>query len=120
MTYIYSDSSPKIENLVGSLLKAADKYDMGRLKALCKQTLLDKVSVNTVVNYQALAAFFSLAQLQRRATKFIADNIVAVQETDEWKHMVQVHSHSYVLQKNKHNIEHDDEEGHPTKKLKPA
>ncbi|XP_062706599.1 speckle-type POZ protein-like [Aedes albopictus] len=120
LIYIYSYSSPNIENLAGSLLRAADKYDLGRLKALCEQTLSAKVTVDTAVEYQALAALCSAASLQRSVAKFIADNIAEVLKTDEWKLMVQGHSLSYVLQKNKQNVEHNDEEYHLSNKLKPA
>ncbi|XP_062703288.1 speckle-type POZ protein [Aedes albopictus] len=112
MTYIYSDSSPKIENLVGSLLRAADKYDLGRLKALCEQTLCNKVSVHTAVEYQALATLCNAAQLQRSVTVFITNNIAEVLKTDDWQRMVQMFSLSYICQKDKQNVEHDDKEDH--------
>ncbi|XP_029723523.2 speckle-type POZ protein-like [Aedes albopictus] len=118
MTYIYSDSSPKIENLVCSLLRAADKYELGRLKALCEQTLCDKVSVDTAVEYQALAVLYNAAQLQRIAAAFIADNIFNVQKTDDWQRMVQMFSLSYICQKDKQNVEHDDKEDRDLFKIK--
>nr|XP_029723524.1 speckle-type POZ protein-like isoform X2 [Aedes albopictus] len=118
MTYIYSNSSPNIENLAGSLLRAADKYNLGKLKTLCVQTLCDKVSVDTAVEYQALAVLYNAAQLQRIAAAFIADNILNVQKTDDWQRMVQMFSLSYICQKDKQNVEHDDKEDHDLYNIK--
>nr|XP_019526175.1 speckle-type POZ protein-like [Aedes albopictus]XP_029729186.1 speckle-type POZ protein-like [Aedes albopictus] len=109
LTYIYSDTAPNMHKLADRLLIAADKYELERLKALCERTLCIKVSVDTAVKYQALAKICNAVQLQRTVAEFIANNIAAVQKTDDWKHMVEVHSVSWLCQQTKQSDDHNDD-----------
>lgn len=109
LTYIYSDTAPNMHKLADRLLIAADKYELDKLKALSERTLCEKVSVDTAVKYQALAKICNAVQLQRTVAEFIANNIAAVQNTDDWKHMVEMHSVSWLCQQKKQSADHNDD-----------
>lgn len=92
LSYIYTGSSPKMEQLADRLLKAAEKFGIGGLKILCEQALCRSLSVDNAVKYQALATLYNANHLKQIVKHYIQRNIVEVQETNEWDAMVDVHS----------------------------
>lgn len=82
--YIYWDSLPDMQELVGlntkwastmmaqHLLAASDRYALERLRLLCEGKLCEDMSINTVATTLALAEQHHCFQLKDACLKFIA------------------------------------------------
>lgn len=82
--YIYWDSLPDMQELVGMnskcastmmaqhLLAASDRYALERLRLLCEGKLSEDISINTVATTLALAEQHHCFQLKDACLKFIA------------------------------------------------
>lgn len=99
--YIYWDSLPDMQELVGlntkwastmmaqHLLAASDRYALERLRLLCEGKLCEDMSINTVATTLALAEQHHCFQLKDACLKFIAmpENLKAVMETEGFEYL---------------------------------
>lgn len=99
LQFIYTDKAPKLELMADRLLKAADKYDLKRLKIFSEQALCGQLSVDNVVNMLALASRHNADLLASRANEIVANNIGKVMLTQDWHDMIE--SFSVSVQRNK-------------------
>ncbi|XVE81513.1 hypothetical protein DITRI_Ditri15bG0070500 [Diplodiscus trichospermus] len=99
--FIYWDTLPDMEELVGStskwastlvaqhLLAAADRYALERLRLLSEAKLCESVAINTVATTLALAEQHNCSRLKAVCLKFIAlpENLKAVMQTDGFEYL---------------------------------
>ncbi|KAH9364555.1 hypothetical protein HPB48_017720 [Haemaphysalis longicornis] len=83
--FIYTGRAPKLDEMAEEVLFAADKYDLGRLKAMCEDVLCSKLSVETAAKILVLADMHSADQLRASALRFIKAHAALVAATDSWK-----------------------------------
>ena len=85
LTYIYTGQAPNIQTLAGALLNPAEKYQLGRLKALCERQMSYGLQVENAAETLMLAHTFRADQLKKNALKFIIKHRSEVRETKEWE-----------------------------------
>ncbi|GMI66546.1 BTB-POZ AND MATH DOMAIN 2, BTB-POZ and MATH domain 2 [Hibiscus trionum] len=99
--FIYWDSLPNMEELIGlnskwastlmsqHLLAAADRYGLDRLRLICEANLCDGIAINTVATTLALAEQHHCFLLKAVCLKFVAmpENLRAVMQTDGFEYM---------------------------------
>ncbi|KAL6661103.1 hypothetical protein ACP70R_000487 [Stipagrostis hirtigluma subsp. patula] len=80
LRFMYTDALPGDDELgvaptgvFESLLAAADRYALDRLKLLCAQKLWDNVSVDTVADALACAETYNCPELKSRCIDFVVD-----------------------------------------------
>ncbi|KAH9364050.1 hypothetical protein HPB48_016388 [Haemaphysalis longicornis] len=94
--FIYTGRASELNKMAEQVLVAADKYDLGRLKAMCEDILCSKLSVETAVDMLELAYTHNAHQLKANALLFIKANGARVVETDGWKKMATENPHLAV------------------------
>ena len=85
LTYIYTGECPNIKAHAPSLLCAAEKYDLSRLKALCEERLSYNLKIDNAASMLMLADTYKAKQLKRNALLFIHEHGKAVKRTKEWE-----------------------------------
>ncbi|KAG9271741.1 speckle-type POZ protein-like A [Astyanax mexicanus] len=111
MGFIYTGKAPNLENMADSLLAAADKYALERLKVMCEEALCNGLSVENVADTLILADLHGAEQLKAQAIDFInrcsvlrqlgckdgknwnSNHATDIMETPGWKSMIQSHPH---------------------------
>ncbi|XP_057192526.1 speckle-type POZ protein-like A isoform X3 [Triplophysa rosa] len=111
MGFIYTGKAPNLEKMADSLLAAADKYALERLKVMCEEALCNSLSVENVADTLILADLHSAEQLKAQAIDFInrcsvlrqlgckdgknwnSNHATDIMETAGWKSMIQSHPH---------------------------
>ncbi|KAH9364051.1 hypothetical protein HPB48_016389 [Haemaphysalis longicornis] len=82
--FIYTGRAPKLNQMADKILAAADKYDLGRLKAMCEHVLCSKLAVETAAEMLTLADIHNADQLKASAIRFFKAHAAAVLETSGW------------------------------------
>ncbi|XP_063115089.1 speckle-type POZ protein-like isoform X2 [Cavia porcellus] len=111
MRFIYTGKAPNLDKMADSLLAAADKYALERLKVMCEEALCSNLSVENVADTLVLADLHSAEQLKAQAIDFInrcsvlrqlgckdgknwnSNQATDIMETSGWKSMIQSHPH---------------------------
>ncbi|XP_047078732.1 BTB/POZ and MATH domain-containing protein 1-like [Lolium rigidum] len=76
LRFIYTDDLPTgldDDKAIRSLLDAADKYGLDRLKLLCAKRMLDKVSVGTVAGVLDCAETYNCPELKTKCIDYVVD-----------------------------------------------
>ncbi|XP_068622985.1 speckle-type POZ protein-like [Battus philenor] len=85
LTFIYSDKSPRVNEIPEKLLAAADYYQLSRLKSFCEEALHKKLTVNNVIETLQLADLHSAKTLKRLSLEFIKDGQARlITKTEGW------------------------------------
>ena len=85
MKYIYSDKLEcDMPNLASSLMTAADKYNIPRLKSLCEESICNNIEVSNAADILVLAHMYEASNLKVMAIDFIMNNLDKVSETPGW------------------------------------
>ena len=84
LTYIYTEKAPNIKTLASPLLRAAEKYQLERLKALCEQRLSYDLQVSNSAETLVLAHTYQAQQLKKNALKYIISHRDEVRKTKDW------------------------------------
>ncbi|KAL2945584.1 BTB/POZ and MATH domain-containing protein 4 [Bienertia sinuspersici] len=87
LTPLSSCESHIADLLIGKLLAAADKYELGRLRQLCESSLCKGISVNTVGEILALADCHHATELKAVCLRFAAENLAAVMRSDGFEYL---------------------------------
>lgn len=87
LTYIYTGQAPNIQTLASSLLNPAEKYQLGRLKALCERQMSYGLQVENAAETLVLAHTYGADHLKRNALRFIIKHRGEVRETKEWENV---------------------------------
>ena len=85
LTYIYTGKAPHIQTLANSLLNAAEKYQLGRLKAMCEQQMSYGLEVENAAETLVLAHTYGADQLKKNALMYIVKHRDKVRETKDWE-----------------------------------
>jgi len=94
LRFIYTGNTSSLESMADSLLAAADKYALDRLKVSCEEALCNGLTVENVSEVLILADLHSADQLKAQAIEFInTRHVTDVMETGSWKQMVASHPH---------------------------
>jgi speckle-type POZ protein len=76
LRFIYTDDLPTgldDDKAIRSLLAAADKYGLHRLKLLCAKRMLDKASVGTVAGVLDCAETYNCPELKTKCIDYVVD-----------------------------------------------
>lgn len=85
LRYLYSDKLDcDMPNLASSLMRAADKYNIPRLKSLCEEAICNNIEVTNAAEILVLAHMHEASNLKAMATNFIMNNLAKVSETTGW------------------------------------
>ena len=71
-------------NLASSLMTAADKYNIPRLKSLCEESICNNIEVSNAADILVLAHMYEASNLKVMAIDFIMNNLDKVSETPGW------------------------------------
>lgn len=91
LKFIYSDRVPNLTAFASSLLTAADKYNIPRLKTMCEESMCENLDVATAAEVLALAYLHEAKSLQSIAVEFVTNNMVKVADTVGWKIIAESH-----------------------------
>ena len=68
-------------NLASSLMTAADKYNLPKLKSLCEESICNNIEVSNAADILVLAHMYEASNLKAMAVDFIMNNFAKVSET---------------------------------------
>ncbi|RLN30147.1 hypothetical protein C2845_PM05G14000 [Panicum miliaceum] len=89
---VKKEATAAATTLAQHLLVAADRYGLGRLKAMCERRLADSIGVGSAAATLALAERHGCSQLKAKCVEFIAGgsrgNLDAVMETEGFKDLM--------------------------------
>ena len=91
LTYMYTGKAPNIQTLASSLLNVAEKYQLGRLKAVCERQMSYGLQVDNAAETLVLAHTYGADQLKKNALKFIIKHRNEVRETKDWEKVHNLH-----------------------------
>ncbi|XP_065207949.1 protein roadkill-like [Planococcus citri] len=86
--YMYTGNVHNLDGMAERLLKAADKYEIKGLKAVCEDTLLQNLAVENAVDYLVLADFQNAHDLKLNVISFIVEKSTEVMRTKAWDNLV--------------------------------
>ena len=78
-------------NLASSLLTAADKYNIQRLKNICEQAICENIEVANAAEALVLAYLHEAKNLKTVAIDFVTSNMAKVTETTGWQVITESH-----------------------------
>lgn len=95
LRFIYTGTIQNLIAMADSLLAAADKYDLERLKVMCEEALCGNLTIENAANILILADLHNAEQLKTQTLEFIISHASEVIETTSWKNLIQ--SHPYLV-----------------------
>lgn len=90
LRYLYTDRTPDA-SLASELLEAAEKYQLGRLKAICGQQLADAITVGSCCDVLSLATRFRVPGLWERCMHFAVKHASELLKTEGMQRMTAQH-----------------------------
>ncbi len=95
--FMYTDKvdEASLAELASSLLRAADKYNIPKLKFLCEEAICKNLDVANAAEALILAHLHEASHLKDVVVDFVTSNFVKVSETAEWTNIT--NSHPKVL-----------------------
>eukprot|EP00731_Ephydatia_muelleri_P032700 Em0024g244a len=93
LAYIYTGKAPNLKKMADSLLSAADKYALDRLKVMCEEALCANLNIENVSDTLVLADLHSATQLKAMCIDFINNYAPEVMDTQGWSTLVSRHAH---------------------------
>ncbi|CAI58651.1 Speckle-type POZ protein homolog [Caenorhabditis elegans] len=91
LVYMYTGQTKYIEQMAQSLIAAADKYQLDRLKVMCEQALCYQLTTDNASLTLMLADMYSASQLRAHSINFINVNANEVMDTEGWEDLVRDH-----------------------------
>ncbi|KAL6953827.1 hypothetical protein U1Q18_046957 [Sarracenia purpurea var. burkii] len=85
LRYIYTGNVGNLDELADDLFEAADKYDLGELKALCENFLNNDLSIDNAASTLALADLHRAYELKSKTMDYIVTKFSKVKRTEGWK-----------------------------------
>lgn len=71
LRYIYTGQVNNLDQLALSLLVAADKYQLDRLKSMCEESLVESLTVENACDVLSYADIYNAEQLRANAMEFV-------------------------------------------------
>ncbi|PAA58105.1 hypothetical protein BOX15_Mlig001084g7 [Macrostomum lignano] len=93
LRYLYTGRAPNLSNMADSLLAAADKYQLDRLKVMCEESLAASLTVENTCDCLVLADLHSAEQLRQHACDYLLGHANEVTESAGWAQMVRRQPH---------------------------
>eukprot|EP00731_Ephydatia_muelleri_P032792 Em0024g336a len=98
LAYIYTGKAPNLKKMADSLLSAADKYALDRLKVMCEEALCANLNIENVSDTLVLADLHSATQFEAMCINFINKSVLVcyapeVMDTQGWSTLVSRHTH---------------------------
>ncbi|XP_053616075.1 speckle-type POZ protein-like [Plodia interpunctella] len=91
LMFIYSDKTPKVDEIPEKLLAAADYYQLSRLKSLCEEALHKRLTVENAIETLQLADLHSANELKQSTLEFIKDGQARlITKTEGWANVQSV------------------------------
>ena len=94
LEYIYTGRSPNLEKFANSLLSAADKYQLERLKLMCEEALCSNLTVENACDTLILADLHTAEHLKETCINFINSHVSEVMDSRGWRILC---NHSHLL-----------------------
>ncbi|XP_037521121.1 speckle-type POZ protein B [Rhipicephalus sanguineus] len=91
LQFVYTGSVPEPIEKPDSLLRAADRYHLDRLKAMCELTLISRLSAETASDTLILSHQHDADTLRSRTLNFVYSHIDDVAETSGWSTICKSH-----------------------------
>ncbi|VDD86892.1 unnamed protein product [Enterobius vermicularis] len=91
LRFMYTDTAPNLERMADTLLAAADKYQLDRLKVMCEQALCLSLTNDNACETLILADLHSAEQLKQQAIDYINVHANEIMESDGWEILVKEH-----------------------------
>jgi speckle-type POZ protein len=103
LRYLYTGKAPKLDedDMTEPLFVTADKYQIEALKDLCEQSLIRKLTIQTVVHYLVLAHLYTAPQLLEASLKFLVEHKKEISTRPEWKELIQNYPDLFFLATNR-------------------
>lgn len=92
LKFIYTGKVSQLETMADSLLAAADKYALDRLKVMCEEALASNLNIENVCDVLILADLHNAQQLKSVAIDFTNSHAQEVMDTPSWQRLVKNHS----------------------------
>jgi len=91
LNFIYTGKCEDIQEHADTLLAAADKYELLRLKVMCEECLSWNLTTDNAADIIVLSDLYSASMLKQIALDFIKSHPMEVTSTDSWKEIVKIH-----------------------------
>lgn len=85
LRFMYVGRVNDIDKQATELLKAADKYSVAGLKAMCETVLYKSLTIDNALEYLNLAAMCDAIMMKSRVIEFIASNLKDIVEKPEFE-----------------------------------
>lgn len=95
LRFIYTGKVQNLTTMANSLLAAADKYDLERLKVMCEEALCSNLTIENAASILILADLHNAEQLKAQTIDYINTHASEVTETTSWKNLIL--SHPYLV-----------------------
>ncbi|XP_043468161.1 speckle-type POZ protein-like isoform X1 [Leptopilina heterotoma] len=95
LRFIYTEKVEDLEDSAAELYYAAEKYQLGKLKTMCINSLYKNLSTDSVIETLKLAEIFSIFDLKRKAFECLASNLEELKETHEFLQLAENFPHFY-------------------------
>ena len=83
LRYIYTGRVAALEDQAGELLVAADKYDLGGLKASCEDAIARTLNADNAVDLLLLADGYNANQLKQHAMYYLSGRKIGICQRPE-------------------------------------
>ena len=95
LRFIYTGRVQNLVTMADTLLAAADKYDLERLKVMCEEALCGNLTVENAASVLILADLHNAEQLKAQTIDYINTHASEVTDTPSWNGLIE--SHSYLV-----------------------
>jgi len=119
LEYMYSGKFKESAD-TGSLLAAADKYDLRELKSACEISVAKNISLANCLELVVLADTYSASGLKKSSLSFIVSNLTKVVSMSTWQSQLSSHPHimAQIIQSMANQSISPSSRGPPNKKRK--
>jgi speckle-type POZ protein len=99
LRFLYTGRATKLDEdeMTEPLFLAAHKYQIEALKNYCEQSLIAKLSLETVIHYLVVAHLYTAPQLLEASLKFLVSRKTEVWPRPEWKELMKTYPELFFL-----------------------
>jgi len=85
LLFIYTGKTPKLEGLAEDLLRAADRFQIEKLRTACEESLCSRLKVDNCVDLFVMGYLYHAENLKKESLKFISRNRGSISKSKDWK-----------------------------------
>ncbi|XP_065202413.1 speckle-type POZ protein-like [Planococcus citri] len=97
LRFIYTGKVENLDSLASELLPVADRYDLRKLKIICENALIGKLSAKTAASILILADMCDAKDLKNQTVEFIKSHSEDVVKNTNLDHKKELISRPYLL-----------------------